>query len=136
LFVTWPNFSRAAIGKRERPLERDPEQQATVNELARLFEQACDSLPDAYRVVFMMRGIEEMSTSETAECLDVTEETVKVRFHRARALLRERFDDGVTEAAREAFSFLGERCARMVASVTSALRIPLPPPATTARLSW
>ncbi|HEX9295103.1 MAG TPA: RNA polymerase sigma factor [Polyangiaceae bacterium] len=112
-----------------RSLDRDPEQQATIKELARLFEEACDALPDPYRVVFIMRGIEEMSTAETAECLDVTQETVKVRFHRARALLRESFNDDIAEAAREAFSFLGKRCARLTGSVTSALRIPLPPPA-------
>jgi RNA polymerase sigma-70 factor (ECF subfamily) len=95
----------------------DPEQQASTRELARLLESACDSLPDGYRVVFMMRGIEEMSTAETAACLDLSEEAVKVRFHRARALLKEHIDDSIGAPARDAFSFLGDKCASMVARV-------------------
>jgi hypothetical protein len=45
-------------------------------------------LPPKYRVVVMMRDLEEMSVAETAGCLDITEENVKVRLHRARAMLR------------------------------------------------
>jgi RNA polymerase sigma-70 factor (ECF subfamily) len=99
----------------------DPEHLASTRELARLFEEACDSLPDIYRVVFMMRGIEEMSTAETAACLDLSEEAVKVRFHRARSILRARIDDRVGGTARDAFSFLGAKCAGMVATVGSRL---------------
>jgi RNA polymerase sigma-70 factor (ECF subfamily) len=135
-FSTW--LTRIAVhealgrvrlrARRELPLEaeatsdggeRDPEQQASERELARLFEEACDSLPDIYRSVFVMRGIEEMSIAETAACLDLSEEAIKVRYHRARALLRARVDDQVGEAAREAYSFLGARCAGMVARVSS-----------------
>jgi RNA polymerase sigma-70 factor (ECF subfamily) len=101
--------------------ERDPEEQASARELARLFEEACDALPDIYRTVFVMRGIEEMSTAETAACLDLTEEAIKVRFHRARAMLLERIDDRVRESARDAFSFGGARCASMVAGVAARL---------------
>jgi len=104
----------------------DPEQQASTRELARLLEEACDSLPDGYRVVFMLRGIEEMSTAETAACLDLSEEVVKVRFHRARALLQEHIDDSVGGTAREAFSFLGNRCASMVARVMSMIGLCVP----------
>ncbi len=100
------------------PAERDPEQQASVRELARMFEEACDSLPEIYRAVFVMRGVEEMSTAETAACLDLSEEAVKVRFHRARSLLQAKMDDRVGEAAKEAFSFLGAKCAGMVRTVT------------------
>jgi RNA polymerase sigma-70 factor, ECF subfamily len=109
----------------DEPNDGDPEQQASTHELAHLFEEACDSLPDAYRLVFVMRGIQEMSTAETAACLDLSEEAVKVRLHRARALLQQRIDDRVGEGVREAFSFLGAKCAAMVASVMARLvRLP------------
>src|SRR5262249_36530388 len=63
-----------------------PEQQACHSETARLLEEAILSLPDHYRVVVMMRDIEEMSTIETAEALELSEDNVKIRLHRARGL--------------------------------------------------
>src|SRR5689334_18198842 len=59
-----------------------PEEQAQINELGDLLEEAIESLPPAFRGVFMLRAVEEMSTSEVAECLDLSEENVKVRLHR------------------------------------------------------
>jgi RNA polymerase sigma-70 factor (ECF subfamily) len=109
------------MATRSEPADRDPEQQASTRELARLFEEACDSLPDIYRAVFVMRGIEEMSTAETAACLDLTEEAVKVRLFRARSLLQARIDARVGEGARDAFSFGGAKCAGMVRMVMARL---------------
>jgi RNA polymerase sigma-70 factor (ECF subfamily) len=65
----------------------------------------------------MLRDVEEMSTAETAEALDLTEENVKVRLHRGRAILRESISDRVGTTAREAFPFMGTRCERMTALV-------------------
>ena len=67
----------------------DPEQQVLAWELNAVLEAAVDTIPEIYRSVFMLREIEEMSTAETAECLDISEEAVKTRLHLARALLRE-----------------------------------------------
>ena len=66
----------------------------------RAFVRACiDRLPETYRVVLLLRDIEELDTAETALALDVTDGVVKVRLHRARQALRrllsERFEDGV-----------------------------------------
>ncbi|MDP6342588.1 MAG: sigma-70 family RNA polymerase sigma factor [Alphaproteobacteria bacterium] len=47
-----------------------------------------DQLPDNYRIVLMLRDIEELSTAEVAELLDMSETNVKVRLHRARAALK------------------------------------------------
>ncbi|MGI9074971.1 MAG: sigma-70 family RNA polymerase sigma factor [Bryobacteraceae bacterium] len=62
----------------------DPEQETLRRETVSLLEQAVDRLPETYRPVFVLREIENMSTAETASCLDLTEETVKVRLLRAR----------------------------------------------------
>ena len=71
-------------------LTPNPEQKASNSEIRRLLEEAVDSLPDNYRTVFMLRDIEEMSTTDAADVLEITEENVKVRLHRARALLRKK----------------------------------------------
>src|SRR5437868_6886611 len=57
--------------------EADPERQAYARELGRLLESAVDGLPEGYRTVFMLREIEGLSTSETAEGLELGEEAVK-----------------------------------------------------------
>ena len=69
-------------------LAPDPEQQASNSEVRRLLEEAVEKLPDTYRTIFMLRDVEDMSTTDAAEVLEITEDNVKVRLHRARALLR------------------------------------------------
>jgi RNA polymerase sigma-70 factor (ECF subfamily) len=95
----------------------DPEHQAFAGELRALIEAAIDSLPEHYRAVFVMRAVEGMSTAESAECLDITEETAKTRLHRARLLLRDTLYEraGIESAA--AFSFEAPRCDRVVIAV-------------------
>ena len=91
-------------------------------ELAALLEAAIDELPDGYRSVVVLRDIEGMSTAETAAVLDVSDEVVKTRLHRARSALRDRLFDRVGAGAGDAFQFLGHRCDRMVARVMAAIR--------------
>lgn len=99
----------------------DPEQQAAVTEARALLEAAIRDLPEAYRSVFVLREIEALSTAETAACLDVSEEVVKTRLHRARAFLREGLLQRVGEAARTAFPFHLSRCDVVVAAVFARL---------------
>lgn len=61
-------------------------------ELRASVREAIDKLPDAYRIVLLLRDIEEMSTAETAEILGVTKDVVKIRLHRARQALRTLLD--------------------------------------------
>jgi RNA polymerase sigma-70 factor (ECF subfamily) len=103
---------------------RDPEQHVLARELNAVLEAAVDALPEAYRSVFMLREVEEMSTAETAECLDISEETVKTRLHRARALLREEIYSRIGIAAASAFPFAATRCDRVVLAVFDRIRSP------------
>jgi RNA polymerase sigma-70 factor (ECF subfamily) len=98
-----------------------PERQLLEAETRRILESAIDDLPDAYRVVFVLREIEEMNTAEAAACLDLTEETVKVRLHRARRMLRRELCARTGSASTQAFQFMGERCDRVVRSVLDSL---------------
>ena len=76
-----------------------------------------DSLPETYRIVFMLREVEGLSTSETAEGLSLGEEAVKTRLHRARAMLRRALTDRLGAASAQAFPFHASRCDRVVAAV-------------------
>jgi RNA polymerase sigma-70 factor (ECF subfamily) len=67
----------------------------------REFVRGCiDRLPEMYRVVLLLRDIEEMDTSEAAEVLGVSEGVVKVRLHRARHALRRLLGERFEERAR------------------------------------
>ena len=72
--------------------ETDPERTAAQHEIRRLLERAMDALPEPFRVVFVMRDVEEMSIEEAASQLGIRPETVKTRLHRARRLLRQSLD--------------------------------------------
>ena len=100
-----------------------PEQSAARGEFRRLLESAIDSLPETYRLVFILRGLEEMTVAETADCLEVEPATVKTRYHRARKLLQQNLAGLVEATAGEAFPFAGERCDRIVAGVLRRLGI-------------
>ena len=71
----------------------DPERSAAQREIRKLLEQSIDTLPEPFRVVFVMRDVEEMSIEETATALAIRPETVKTPLHRARRLLRRSLDD-------------------------------------------
>jgi RNA polymerase sigma-70 factor (ECF subfamily) len=67
-----------------------PEAQAIGGEDRATLEGAIQSLPETLRTVFVLRDLEELSTMEVAEVLEISEALVKVRLHRARLTLRER----------------------------------------------
>jgi len=65
----------------------------------------------------MLRDVQGLSTAETADSLDIPEETVKTRLHRARRQLQHHLDRAMGQSVREVFSFGFERCDRVVAAV-------------------
>src|SRR6202140_3953712 len=113
-------------------LAPDPEQQASNSEVRRLLEEAVENLPDAYRTVFMLRDIEDMSTTDAAEVLEITEDNVKVRLHRARALLRKSLYARAGMERKEAFNFHAVRCDRVVKNVFERIQKQVPKTGTSA----
>jgi RNA polymerase sigma-70 factor (ECF subfamily) len=95
----------------------DPERQAYASELQRLLAHAVDSLPDAYRLVFMLRDVEGLSTNETARTLGLGAEAIKTRLHRARAMIRRGLTARIGGVAAQVFQFQAPRCDRVVAAV-------------------
>ena len=91
-------------------------------EIRRILERKIDELPIAFRTVFVMREIEDMTVQETAECLAIPDATVRTRLFRARALLRAAIARDLDLAALDVFRFAGERCDRIVEGVLGTVR--------------
>jgi RNA polymerase sigma-70 factor (ECF subfamily) len=98
-----------------------PEEDAERAEVRRQLEAGINALPDPYRAVFMLRGVEELSVEETAVALGIPDATVRSRYFRARGLLRVWMAGGLDAHLPQAFSFAGARCDRIVRSVLSVL---------------
>jgi RNA polymerase sigma-70 factor (ECF subfamily) len=107
--------------------DADPEKAAARQQIRRVLEHAIDELPDPFRIVFVMRDVEEMSVEETAAQLHLHPATVKTRLHRARARLREAVKAQLESALQDAFPFGGLRCARTADAVLQRLGISEPP---------
>lgn len=107
----------------EQGMEKEPEKSAGRAEMRRLLESRIEALPDGYRVVFMLRAVDEYSIEEIATILQIPEATVRSRFFRARSLLREGLASEIDIACADAFPFAGERCDRIVAGVLKRISI-------------
>lgn len=101
--------------------DQQPERAAMRAEIRRLMEARIDILPDAFRTVFMLRAVEELTVEEVAQALNIPEATVRTRFFRARSLLREGLSRDIDMATADAFAFDGERCDRIVARVLTSV---------------
>ena len=66
-----------------------PEEELTSAEVRAYIDSAVERLPESLRVVFLLRDIDELSTYETAQALNLSEEAVKTRLSHARMRLRE-----------------------------------------------
>ena len=98
-----------------------PEAALARAEMRALLERKVDELPEDFRIVFVLRSVEELSVEETASGLGIEPATVRSRHFRARSLLREALAREIDVAERNLFDFAGARCDRIVAAVTSRL---------------
>ena len=104
------------------PNPADPERDTLRAEMRKILEARIDALPESYRAVFVLRALEELSVEETAAALEIPEATVRTRFFRARALLREALAREIDRSFEDAFAFAGARCDRIVARVLERIR--------------
>ncbi len=103
--------------------EQTPERAVAQGETSRMLEKSIDALPETYRSVLVLRELEEMSTAETAEALGLTESNVKIRLHRAHALLRRQLYARAGATTMDAFQFHASRCDRVVENVMARITI-------------
>ena len=121
--VVVPLQKPGAAGAPDTPIELEDRQAASPSqmtfraEVRKILERRIDELPLAFRTVFVMRDVQDMSVHETADALGIPEPTVRTRLFRARAMLREALQQEIDDASIDVFSFAGDRCDRIVASV-------------------
>ena len=102
---------------------RSPEQEVNDQQLRAVLERAIDALPDEFRTVFVLRAVEQMTGAETAACLEIPEETVKTRLHRARLRLQEVVVRALDAKSTQAYEFHLTRCDRVVKGVLDRLGV-------------
>jgi RNA polymerase sigma-70 factor (ECF subfamily) len=105
---------------------QNPEQLVAREEIYRLVEGVVDKLPMPFRVVFVMRVVEQMSIGETAAMLNIPAATVKTRLHRAIQQIRHALSEEIAAALHEIFPFDGSRCERLTSAVLLRLSSSLP----------
>lgn len=113
--------SPAEIDSVADPEDDLPDRVATRAEIRALVEAKLDELPEDFRIVFVLRSIEEMSVEEAAQTLSIPETTVRSRHFRAKSLLRESLARELDLAERDLFEFGGARCDRIVERVMARL---------------
>jgi RNA polymerase sigma factor (sigma-70 family) len=115
--------------KYKTDVNHQPENQITMatpanilvnKELSGVLENAIGQLPDKYRLVFVLREIEEMSVRDTSEALDIEEANVKTRLNRAKSMLRDSLSGYMKD---NIYAFNLVRCDRIVNNVLAHLKI-------------
>jgi RNA polymerase sigma-70 factor (ECF subfamily) len=133
MFSTWATriaVNTAIAHVRKRPVIAEvvdsvepgaqPDASAERAELGRLLETCLGELPQGNREVMVLRDVLELDTAETAACLGLSEEAVRVRLHRARAAVAAALTERTIDSV---YSFDGARCDRVTANVMAAIAI-------------
>jgi RNA polymerase sigma-70 factor (ECF subfamily) len=84
----------------------NPEQRYSREELRRILEETIQSLPPIFRMVFILRDVDGLSTEETAEALNISVPAVKSRLLRARLELRDRLTKFFKRKSDDVFAYL------------------------------
>ncbi len=100
---------------------QNPESELGRAEVRKFLEKAIDALPEPFRLTYIMRDVQEMTTREVAHLLGINIVTVKTRLFRARRLLRTELSRSVADEFSAIFPFDGARCAGMADRVTRTL---------------
>lgn len=104
------------------PAPPDPESEAGREQVRQALERAVDTLPEPFRMVFILRDVQGLSTEETASHLTIKPQTVKTRLFRARRLMRNEIEKVLSPRFSEVFPFDGDRCSHMADRVLERLR--------------
>lgn len=104
------------------PKSSNPEGEVARRQLRDVLEKAVDKLPGSFRMAFILRDIEGLSTDQTATYLSIKPETVKTRLHRARKIMRQEIESELSPYISELFPFDGARCAHMADKVIQRLQ--------------
>ncbi|MGH8230348.1 MAG: RNA polymerase sigma factor [Steroidobacteraceae bacterium] len=98
-----------------------PDQALARGQMRAILKRKLDALPDSFRAVLVLRSVEELSVEEAAQCLGISEATVRSRHFRARSLLREGLAQDIDLAERDLFDFGGSHCDAVITRVLHSL---------------
>ncbi len=79
-------------------------------QLQKLIVKHIDKLPEDFRIVFVLRAVEQLSVKETAEILNIKEKTVKTRYFRAKRILRSQIQSYLKVAGMQIYEFGDHHC--------------------------
>jgi RNA polymerase sigma-70 factor (ECF subfamily) len=128
-FATWAmriTVHQAVAVARKRPViaeivdaasEVAPDVDVSRAQIGALLEACIATIPQGNREVMVLRDVLELDTAETAACLGLSEEAVRVRLHRARAAVAAALTEQLADHAREIYRFDGARCDRITSLV-------------------
>ena len=131
-FTTWATricVNAALAVARKRPVIAEvvdveggevPADVVDREQLGKVLQDVLGHLPQGNREVMVLRDVLELDTAETAACLGLTEEAVRVRLHRARAAVAAELTEKMID---KVYTFLGERCDRMTRNVMAAIAL-------------
>lgn len=131
-FTTWATricVNAALAVARKRPVIAEivdveggevPDDVVDREQLGLILQEVLGRLPQGNREVMVLRDVLELDTAETAQCLGLTEEAVRVRLHRARAAVAAELTEKMID---KVYTFLGERCDRMTRNVMAAITV-------------
>ena len=97
----------------------NPETRMIQQEMQQILEKAIDALPPKYKIVYMLKEVEDMSTSDVTASLHISESNVNVRLHRAKSMLKESLYE--LSASKAIFVFGLRRCDNLVEKVMAKL---------------
>jgi RNA polymerase sigma-70 factor (ECF subfamily) len=130
-FATWATriaVNEALAVSRKRPVVAEvvdgasdiaPDAELARAQVGALLERCLANIPQGNREVMVLRDVLELDTAETAACLKLSEEAVRVRLHRARASIAAVLTEQLADHARDIYSFDGARCDRVTVYVMS-----------------
>lgn len=107
------DMSSATHGKKSQ----EPDSQVYREQIKIVIQLAIQKLPLHYRTVFILREVEQLSVAETADCLSLTQEAVKTRLLRAKAMLRDKLSRKLEPYLTDLFEFAGKNCDQLTENV-------------------
>lgn len=97
----------------------NPETKIINDEAKKLLESILDSLESKYRIIYIMKEVEDMSIKDISECLEISKSNVKVRLYRAKKKIKEKLK--LVTKQQELFEFGSSRCDRVTHNVMSSI---------------
>lgn len=116
--IAHPSYTSENISER-KSTQMNPEKRIIEKEAQWILEKTIDTLPEKYKIAYMLSEVEGMTIKDISECLEISEGNVKVRIHRSRQMLKDKLFE--LSQKPNVFEFGFEKCDALVNNVISQL---------------